>query len=103
MKLSIQSGSTDEWAELVCEMASYDPHLRWETPDKDVDLSNDSGDSAYATFVWRKSKVILLDEEAASDFKDVFGPAWRNISGWSLFVVGECSAKDVMDEIYKEA
>lgn len=103
MKLSIQSGSTDEWAELVCEMASYDPHLRWETPDKDVDLSNASGDSAYATFVWRKSKVILLDEEAASDFKDVFGPAWRNISGWSLFVVGECSAKDVMDEIYKEA
>ena len=103
MKLSIQSGSTDEWAELVCEMASYDPHLRWETPDKDVDLSNASGDSAYATFVWRKSKVILLDEEAASDFKDVSGPAWRNISGWSLFVVGECSAKDVMDEIYKEA
>lgn len=51
----------------------------------------------------RKSKVILLDEEAAGDFDDAFGSAWRFASGWSLFVVGECSAEDVMGEIHKEA
>ena len=103
MKLSIQSDSSDEWTELVRELVGYNPHLRWETPDKDVELSDASGDSAYATLVWRKSKVILLDEEAASDFKDAFGSAWRSVSGWSLFVVGECSAEDVMGEIHKEA
>ena len=88
---------------MIREMTSCDSHLRWETPDKDVELSDAGGDSAYATLVWRKSKVILLDEEAAGDFKKVFGSAWRNVSGWSLFVVGECSAEDVMGAIYKEA
>lgn len=103
IKLSIRSNSSEEWIELIREMTSCDSHLRWETPDKDVELSDADGDSAYATLVWRKSKVILLDEEAAGDFKKVFGSAWRNVSGWSLFVVGECSAEDVMGEIYKEA
>ena len=103
IKLSIRSNSSEEWIELIREMTSCDSHLRWETPDKDVELSDADGDSAYATLVWRKSKVILLDEEAAGDFKEVFGSAWRNVSGWSLFVVGECSAEDVMGEIYKEA
>ncbi len=103
MKLSIRSNSSEEWNELIHKMASCDSRLRWETPDKDVELSDASGDSAYATLVWRKSKVILLDEEAAGDFKDAFGSAWRSVSGWSLFVVGECSAEDVMGEIHKEA
>ena len=103
MRLSIRSNSSEEWIELIREMTSYDSHLRWETPDKDVELSDAGGDSAYATLVWRKSKVILLDEEAAGDFEDVFGSAWRNVSGWSLFVVGDCSAEDVMGEIHKEA
>lgn len=103
IKLSIRSNSSEEWIELIREMTSCDSHLRWETPDKDVELSDADGDSAYATLVWRKSKVILLDEEAAGDFKKVFGSAWRNVSGWSLFVVGECSAEDVMGAIYKEA
>lgn len=103
MRLSIQSNSSEEWIELIREMTNYDSHLRWETPDKDVELSDADGDNAYATLVWRKSRIILLDEEAAGDFKEVFGSAWRNVSGWHLFVVGECSAEDVMGEIYKEA
>lgn len=103
IKLSIRSNSSEEWIELIREMTSCDSHLRWETPDKDVELSDAGGDSAYATLVWRKSKVILLDEEAVVDFEDVFGSAWRSVSGWSLFVVGDCSAEDVMSEINKEA
>lgn len=103
MKLSIRSDSSEEWIELIREMTNYDSHLRWETPGIDVELSDAGDDSAYATLVWRKSKVILLDEEAVGDFDDAFGSAWRFASGWSLFVVGECSAEDVMDEIYKEA
>ena len=103
MKLSIRSDSSEEWIELIREMTSYDSHLRWETPDIDVELSDAGDDSAYATLVWRKSKVILLDEEAAGDFDNAFGSAWRFASGWSLFVVGECSAEDVMREIDKEA
>lgn len=103
MKLSIRSDSSEEWAELIREMAGYDQHLRWETPDIDVELSDTNGDSAYATLVWRKSKVVLLNEEAAGDFDEAFGPIWRGVSGWSLFVVGECSAEDVMSEIHKEA
>lgn len=75
IKLSIRSNSSEEWIELIREMTSCDSHLRWETPDKDVELSDAGGDSAYATLVWRKSKVILLDEEAAGDFKKVFGSA----------------------------
>ena len=102
IKLSIRSNSSEEWIELIREMTSYDSHLRWETPGIDVELLNVGGDGAYATLVWRKSKVILLNEEAAGDFEDVFGSAWRNVSGWSLFAVGECSAEDVMGEIYKE-
>ena len=103
MKLSIRSDSSEEWIELIREMTSYDSHLRWETPGIDVELSDAGDDSAYATLVWRKSKVILLDEEAAGDFDIAFGSAWRFASGWSLFVVGECSAEDVMREIDKEA
>lgn len=103
IKLSIRSNSSEEWIELIREMTSCDSHLRWETPDKDVELSDAGGDSVYATLVWRKSKVILLDEEAVVDFEDVFGSAWRSVSGWSLFVVGDCSAEDVMSEINKEA
>lgn len=103
MKLSIRSDSSEEWIELIREMTSYDSHLRWETPGIDVELSDAGDDSAYATLVWRKSKVILLDEEAAGDFDNAFGSAWRFASGWSLFVVGECSAEDVMRKIDKEA
>lgn len=103
MKLSIRSDSSEEWIELIREMTSYDSHLRWETPGIDVELSDAGDDSAYATLVWRKSKVILLDEEAAGDFDIAFGSAWRFASDWSLFVVGECSAEDVMREIDKEA
>lgn len=103
MRLSIRSNSSEKWAGLIREMAGYDPHLRWETPDIDVELSDANGDSAYATLVWRKSKVVLLDEEAEGDFDDVFGSDWRFASGWSLFVVGECSAEGVMNEIDKEA
>lgn len=103
MRLSIRSDSSENWTGLIREMAGYDPRLRWETPDIDVELSDANGDSAYATLVWRKSKVVLLDEEAEGDFDAVFGSAWRFASGWSLFVVGECSAEGVMNEIDKEA
>lgn len=103
MMLSIRSDSSEEWTGLIREMAGYDSHLRWETPDIDVELSDASGDSAYATLVWRKSKVILLDEEAVSDFDDTFDSAWRGASDWKIFVAGECSAEGVMSEIGKEA
>lgn len=103
MMLSIRPDSSENWTGLIREMVGYDPRLRWETPDIDVELSDANGDSAYATLVWRKSKVVLLDEEAEGDFDAVFGSAWRFASGWSLFVVGECSAEGVMNEIDKEA
>ena len=55
--------------------------------------------SSYATLVWRKSKVILLDDEATEDFDDEFGASWRNVVGWKVFSVGACAAAEVLREI----
>ena len=75
---------------------------RIETPAKDVEVFGPDGASAYATLVWRYSKVILLDEEAAEDFQDEFGASWHTISGWRVFSVGACTARDVSDALHEE-
>ncbi len=54
---------------------------RRETPDKDVEVFGGNDASAYATLVWRKSKVMLLDEEATAGFNKEFTQDWRNADG----------------------
>ena len=102
IRLSIYSDSTREWKELVEGIAERCEHSRRETPDKDVEVFSKEGLSAYATLVWRKSRVILLDEEAIEDFEDEFGFSWRNPVGWKVFFVGACTAADVFREIINE-
>ena len=84
-------------------MAKLCSKSRTETPDKDVEVFGPDDASAYATLVWRKSKVMLLDEEATADFTDEFGESWRDASGWSVFSVVDCSAEDVTNKLIEEA
>lgn len=95
LELSIYSDSSEEWKNLLHGVIELCTHAHVETPDKDVEVVGPDNTSAYATLVWRKSRVVLLDEEAATDFEDEFGETWHNISGWNVFVVGRCSAEDV--------
>ena len=99
IRLSIYSDSSKEWRELAESIAMRCEHSRKETPGKDVEVFSEEGSSAYATLVWRKSKVILLDDEATEDFDDEFGASWRNAVGWKVFSVGACAAAEVLREI----
>lgn len=100
--LSIHSGSSEQWKILLNEVVENCKDSRIETPTKDVEVFGPDGASAYATLVWRHSKVILLDEEAAEDFQDEFGASWHTISGWKVFSVGACTARDVSNALNKE-
>lgn len=102
IRLSIFSDSTKEWRDLAGGVAQRCERTRRETPSKDVEVFNEEGSSAYATLVWCKSKVILLDEEAVEDFTDEFGCSWRNPAGWKVFSVGDCTAAEVFLEIVDE-
>lgn len=101
-ELSIYSGSSEEWESLLHDIAQICSMFHKETPDKDVEVFGAENASAYATFAWRKSKVILLDEEATADFTDEFGESWRDAAGWSVFSVGECSAEDVARKLIED-
>ena len=101
--LSVYSDSSEEWRNLLQDMAKLCSKSRTETPDKDVEVFGPDDASAYATLVWRKSKVMLLDEEATADFTDEFGESWRDASGWSVFSVVDCSAEDVTNKLIEEA
>lgn len=103
VELSIQSDSSEAWSELIRDIAKLGSRTRRETPDKDVEVLGPDDTSTYATLVWRKSKVMLLDEEAVSDFDDELGSSWRDASNWKIFAIGECSAEDVIREILEEA
>lgn len=95
LELAVYADSSQEWKSLIEGLTELCSQVRKEVPDKDVEVFDSEGASAYATFVWRKSRVMLLDEEAAIDFDEVFGESWRNAAGWSVFVVDECSAEDI--------
>ena len=92
---TVYDDSSQEWKSLIEGLTELCSQVRKEVPDKDVEVFDSEGASAYATFVWRKSRVMLLDEEAAVDFDEEFGESWRNAAGWSVFVVDECSAEDI--------
>lgn len=100
--LSIHSASSEQWKRLLRNIVACCRHVHAEVPAKDVEVCGPDGSSAYATLVWRHSKVILLDEEAVEDFKDEFGVSWCTISGWRVFSVGACTANDVSDALHKE-
>lgn len=95
LELAVYPDSSQEWKSLIEGLTELCSQVRKEVPDKDVEVFDSEGASAYATFVWRKSRVMLLDEEAAGDFDGEFGESWRNAAGWSVFVVDECSAEDI--------
>lgn len=76
---------------------------RRETPDKDVEVFGGNDASAYATLVWRKSKVMLLDEEATAGFNKEFTQDWRNADGWAIFSVGNCVAADIIERLAEES
>lgn len=102
LELSIYSNSSEEWRNLLHDLIQICSKSRKETPDKDVEVFGAEGESAYATLVWRKSKVMLLDEEATADFVDEFGESWDDVAGWSMFSVGECSAADIARKLTEE-
>lgn len=102
LELSVYSDSSEEWASLLRKVAKACSNSRKETPDKDVEVFYGEDSSAYATLVWRKSKVMLLDEEATADFIDEFGESWKDAAGWSVFSVGECAAEDVAHKLIEE-
>lgn len=103
VKLSIQSGSSGEWRALIQDMIELCSQSRRETPDKDVEVFGGNDASAYATLVWRKSKVMLLDEEATADFNEEFAQDWRDADGWAIFSVGNCAAADIIERLTEEA
>ncbi len=103
LRLSARSGSSEVWKKLVQDIASLCSWSARETPDKDVEVLGPDDEGVCATLVWRKSKTILLDEEAAADFEEAFGESWRNASGRSIFSVGSCTATDVVGKLSEGA
>lgn len=103
LAISIYSDASDAWRDLLQDLAGLCSQSRREVPDKDVEVFGPNGTSAYATLVWRTSRVMLLNEEDAADFDEEFGAAWRDVTDWSVFVVGACSAEDVAQRLAEEA
>lgn len=103
LAISIYSDASDAWRGLLQDLAGLCSQSRREVPDKDVEVFGPNGTSAYATLVWRTSRVMLLNEEDAADFDEEFGAAWRDVTDWSVFVVGVCSAEDVAQRLAEEA
>lgn len=103
VKLSVQSGSSEEWKALIQDMIELCSQSRRETPDKDVEVFGGNDASAYATLVWRKSKVMLLDEEATAGFNKEFTQDWRNADGWAIFSVGNCVAANIIERLTEES
>ena len=103
LAISIYSDASDAWRGLLQDLAGLCSQSRREVPDKDVEVFGPDGTSAYATLVWRTSRVMLLNEEDAADFDEEFGAAWRDVTDWSVFVVGACSAEDVAQRLAEEA
>ena len=103
LAISIYSDASDAWRGLLQDLAGLCSQSRREVPDKDVEVFGPSGTSAYATLVWRTSRVMLLNEEDAADFDEEFGAAWRDVTDWSVFVVGACSAENIAQRLAEEA
>lgn len=101
LELSVQSDSSEEWKGLIRDIEELGSQSCKETPDKDVEILG-SDDTVYGTLVWRKSKVMLLNEEATIDFNEEFGEAWRNAAIWNIFAVGDCTAEDIVSKLVEE-
>lgn len=103
LAISVYSDASDAWRGLLQDLAGLCSQSRKEVPDKDVEVFGPNDTSAYATLVWRTSRVMLLNEEDAADFDEEFGEAWRGVTDWSVFVVGACSAEEVAQRLVEEA
>ena len=103
LAISVYSDASEEWRGLLQDLAELCSQSHREIPDKDVEVFGPNDTSAYATLVWRTSRVILLNEEDAADFEEEFGTSWRTVTNWSVFVVGTCAAEDVAQRLVEEA
>lgn len=103
LAISVYSDASETWRGLLQDLAKLCSQSRREVPDKDVEVFGPGDTSAYATLVWRASRVMLLNEEDAADFEEEFGTSWRTVTNWSVFVVGTCSAEDVAQRLVEEA
>lgn len=91
--------SSDALTSLVHEMCVCIGGRRLETPCADVEFFNQAGEAAFASLAWEQSRVVLLDEECLSDFNDAFGDGWKKQDAWTIFVVGSCSAVEILDAL----
>ena len=103
LAISVYSDASEAWRDLLQGLAKLCSQSRREVPDKDVEVFGPGDTSAYATLVWRASRVMLLNEEDAADFEEEFGTSWRTATNWSVFVVGTCSAEDIAQRLVEEA
>ena len=103
LAISVYSDASEAWRDLLQDLAKLCSQSRREVPDKDVEVFGPGDTSAYATLVWRASRVMLLNEEDSADFEEEFGTSWRTVTNWSVFVVGTCSAEDVAQRLVEEA
>lgn len=103
LAISVYSDASEAWRDLLQDLAKLCSQSCREVPDKDVEVFGPGDTSAYATLVWRASRVMLLNEEDSADFEEEFGTSWRTVTNWSVFVVGTCSAEDVAQRLVEEA
>lgn len=103
LAISVYSDASEEWRELLQGLAELCSQSCREVPDKDVEVFGPNNTSAYASLVWRKAKVMLLNEEDASEFDEEFGTSWHGVANWSIFVVGACTAENIAQRLIEEA
>jgi hypothetical protein len=96
-RLAINNDTSKAEEEFINELAALGRDSVLEPPAKEVTFSNHDGAEADALLVWKDAHVVVLDSASLNEFAEA-GFSTQPV-GWAVFVIGECTAQDVIDAL----
>lgn len=100
---AVSQESSIAWASFIDNVRALGTGRDFELPYRDVEFSDNSDTSAFATLVWKDSRVILLDDESETDFGEAFGPRWQNVKGWRVLTPSDLAPEQFIDLLHEDS
>lgn len=96
------SNSDTEWIDFLAELGELGASRNMELPSRDVEFTDNCGNTAFASLVWKNSRVILLDVESEGDFTYAFGDKWSTCSNWTACTPRDTTAASFVELLLED-